>query len=336
MRQLGDDYVARPRSLAVPGRLRESGYEILARRGHPPDALLTSKEINKALFGGQNAKLIPVKKTYHAGHQKAVAHVLLREFTRRSGTIIFNAKKVRLASDPLLNGNGELEPVHVQPTQYFDTRITNDSISLALRSARSRNDVFNGHEFCFPGKSIPECSESPCANQVGASTLAVTSDGYLVITEQGQGSAVAPGQLTSSGSGSADWRDAQGRTDLQAFVTGFAGRELMEECGLTRADIEWLKIIGYGRLLYRGGLPQFFCLAKLRCEFASIRVTRSEQLLTNRHLRVNCGAHPLNADAIRDAIVNLGKTVATITPPLWWNVSLLSHIQEEDLSADLR
>jgi len=334
LRRLDDDSTIRPRTLTISKRLGDSGYEVLTRHGHPSDALLTSRDINKALFSGtQKPSFIANRESYHAGHTAAVAQVLLKEFTSRSGTVIFNAKKVRISSEPLLDGNGTLAAVHVQPTRYFDTLMTNDSLSSALRSESSHSDVFNGHDFCFPNRTIPECSESSCANQVGASTLAVTADGYLVITEQGRQSNIAPGQLNSSGSGSADWRDTQGCTDLQSFVKNFAGRELAEECGLKPEDIEWLKIIGYGRLLYRGGLPQFFCLARLRCDFSSLRVTRPEQLLTNRHLQVYCGAYPLHGKAVRDAVTKLAKTVGTISTPLWWNLALLSQVQEEGLQA---
>jgi hypothetical protein len=332
LRRLDDDSMTRPKSLAVSGRLRKSGYEVLTRPGHPSDALLTSRDVNRALLGGaQSPVLIAGSATYHAGHPAAVAQVLLKEFTSRSGTVLFNAKKVRISSEPLLDDRGMLTAVDVQATRYFDTLITNDSLSFALWSKRNHSDVFNGHEFCFPNRTIPECSESPCTNQVGASTLAVTADGYLIITEQGRQSNIAPGHLTSSGSGSADWRDIQGQTDLQEFVKNFAGRELLEECGLRREDIEWLRIIGYGRFLYRGGLPQFFCLAKLRCEFSSIRVTRSEKPLTNRHLKVDCGGYPLQGKAIRDEVNKLAKTVGAISTPLWWSLTLLSQIQEEDL-----
>lgn len=334
-RRLDDDSMTRARTLSISGRLRDSGYEILTRQGHPSDALLTSAKVNEALFSGHNSPRIIIRREiYHAGHPAAVAQILLKEFTRRAGTVIFNAKKVRIESEPLLGDGGALAAIRVQPTRYYDTLITNDSLSFALWSRRSRSDAFNGHEFCFPGRTIPECSESSCANQVGASTLAVTSDGYLVITEQGRQSNIAPGQLISSGSGSADWRDIHGCTDLQTFVTNFAGRELVEECGLKREDIEWLRIIGYGRFLYRGGLPQFFCLAKLSCEFSSINVTRPERPLTNRHLPVYRGSLPLSDNSIRNAVLKLSKTTATISPPLWWSLTLLSRVHKEDLQAE--
>jgi hypothetical protein len=333
LRYLNSDSILRPKSLGISGRLRDSGYEILTRRGHLSDALLTSKSINKALVSRtRNPNLIAHRKIYHAGHPAPVAQVLLKEFTQ-SGTVIFNAQKVRIAEEPLLDNSGMLTPVHVQRTKYFDTLITNDSLSYALWSKRNHNDVFNGHEFCFPRQIVQECSESSCANQVGASTLAVTSDGYLVITEQGRKSNKAPGELAPSGAGSADWRrDARDRTDLYTFVKDFAIRELLEECGLEHSDIEWLKIIGYGRLLDRGGLPQFFCLAKLKCEFRNIRVTRPERPLTNRHLQIYCG-YPLHGDAVRDTVVKFARSVGTISPPLWWSLTLLSQVKEEDLNS---
>ena len=112
LRRLDDDIMTRPRSLAVSERLRNSGYEVLTRQGHPSDALLTSRDINRALLGGvQSPALITHRGTYHAGHPAPVAQVLLKEFTRRSGTVIFNAKKVRIASEPLLDNSGMLTAV---------------------------------------------------------------------------------------------------------------------------------------------------------------------------------------------------------------------------------
>ncbi len=254
--------------------------------------------------------------------------MLLEEFTRRSGTVIFNAKKVRITSDPLLDESRALTAVHIQPTRYFDTLITNDSLSVVLWSERNHREVFDGSAYCFPGRTVPECSESSCANQVGASTLAITSDGFVVVTEQGRMSNIAPGQLTSSGSGSADWRDARGAAGLSHFVRRVAGRELIEECGLKPEDIEWLKILGYGRFLHRGGLPQFFCLAKLRCDYASLHVTRPERPLTNGHLKARLDGDPLNLKIIIDGAARPAKAVGAVSTSLWWNLVLLSHVQE--------
>lgn len=320
-------------ALSVPDRLVDSGYEVELKDGDPSDGLLTSESINKALFSSeQSPRLIVGGKTYHAGHSSAVARELLKARRPSPGSVFFNGKKVRIVSEPLLDNHGELTAVRVQPTRYFDTVITNNSLSLALRSRRNHSDDFNGHEFCFPDHTIPACSDSSCANQVGASTLAFTSDGCLVITEQGIRAAQNPGQLAPSGSGSADWRrDTRGRTDLRAFVKDFAGRELVEECGLKREDIEWLKIIGYGRLLFRGGLPQFFCFAKLKCEFEALSVTPSEKGLENRHWPVYCGRYPLRSDTIHNkfqAFISTG-TRGPVTSPLWWNLKLLLRTLKE-------
>ena len=331
LRRLDDD----GRALTVSDRLVNSGYKVEPREGHPSHGLLTSEEINKALFSSAQSPglIVADRKTYHAEHSGAVAQVLLKAGRPQPGVVFFNAKKVRIVSEPLLDNSGALTPVYIQPTRYFDTVITNNALPFALRSKRGHRDVFNGHENCFPDYTISECSDdSFCANQVGASTLAVTSDSYLVITEQGSKSAQGPGELAPSGSGSADWRrDTRGRADLRAFVKDFAGRELEEECGLKHEDIEWLKIIGYGRLLHRAGLPQFFCFAKLKCEYRNIEVTPQEQGLTNRHLKVDCGRNPLRGDTIRDKFNEFASTgtAGSITPSLWGNLYLLPDILEE-------
>lgn len=317
--------------LTAPPRLAASGYQILIRRDRPADALLSSMDVNRALLAGASAALEVDRQPFRADHSASVAQVLLREFTQRR-PVLFNGNKVRVASDPMLDHTGVLTSVHLQPTRYFDTLMTNDAVALGLTSHRSHREIMNGRELCFPHRTVPACEQSACANQAGASTIAVTSDDYLVITEQGPRSNIATGMLASSGSGSADWDDVDGCHDLQHFVLGFAGRELAEECGLSASDIAWLKIIGYGRLLDRGGLPQFFCLARLRCPFSKIHVARSERPLTDGHLPVDiCPTDRSYYAAIQSAIRSLRKDRHRISSSLWWNLELLSLVPAHDI-----
>ena len=317
--------------LTAPPRMAASGYEILIRKDRPADALLTSMNVNRALLAGANAALEIDRRAFRADHAAPVAQVLLREFTKRR-PVLFNGKKVRMASDPVLDHTGALASVHLQPTRYFDTLMTNDAVALRLTSHRTRREIMNGREFCFPDRMVPPCEQSACANQVGASTLAVTSDDYLVIVEQGPRANMASGMLASSGSGSADWDEIDGCHDLQHFVAGFAGRELAEECGLSASDIAWLKIIGYGRLLDRGGLPQFFCLAQLHCPLSEIHITRSERLLTDGHLPIDIRPKDRSYHAaLQAAIRSVRKDRYRIFSSLWWNLELLSLVPEHDI-----
>jgi ADP-ribose pyrophosphatase YjhB (NUDIX family) len=218
-------------------------------------------------------------------------YALLERFTRQKRTILFNGEKIRLRSDPLLAGPGELQPAAIQPTGYFDTLVTNDAVRLSV-TTRDGRTVLSGADYCFPAGVIPDCRRSRCANQFGTTALALTSDDYFVIAGQGTGNVIHPGKWTAPGSGSADWADTRGVTDLQDLIRAAAVRELAEETGLIPDGIEWIRVIGYGRLLERGGLPQFFFLARLRRSLADLRITRSERSLVDYHAQLHFGPRP--------------------------------------------
>jgi hypothetical protein len=134
-----------------------------------------------------------------------------------------------------------------------------------------------------------------------------------------------------SGSGSADWKDLDGTQDLREFVSRVATRELQEECGLAPADIAWLRVLGYGRLIARGGLPQFFCLARLSCSFRDIQVTRSERALTECHLPVDVGGDGSRYAAIQSAVTDLRRDGHRLFSSLWWALELLARLPEADV-----
>lgn len=328
------------RALSITRRMRDSDYKFLTRPAKPSDALLTSTRVNQALFQGANSQLRFEEGHFRVTHSAAVRHVLLRKYTENKSMILFNGRKIRLVSDPILSNDDAMMPTHLQQTSYFETLVTNDAISTRLMSHSGRDEAFNGRRFCYPQNEIPSCEQSPCSNQVGASTLAITSDDYLVVVEQGHRSVMAKSKLVSSGSGSADWKDIGELTDLQQLVKRFAARELIEECGLGVKDIAWLRIVGYGRLLERGGLPQFFCVAKLNCPIEKIRTTRSERGLTECHSFIDIyEGHSSHYEAIQASVKALGKENYRISSSLWWNLQLLALVPEtsiEDAFAESR
>lgn len=320
------------RLLEIPRRLADAGYEIIFRRGQPQDALLTSPQVNHALFNGSTGKFLVEPRRFRPSLPNTVAYVLLREFTQQRSVVLFNALKVRLATDLMLAPSGSLEAVKVQPTRYFDTMITNNSIGVMITSCRTRDITFDGTEACFPRHLVPVCDQSSCANQIGTSTIAVTADHYLVLVEQSRRSNLSRNLLAPSGSGSADWKDAEHISDLQQFVKRAAGRELTEECGLTETAISWMRIIGFGRILQLGGLPQFFCLAKLECLYERIKISRPERSLIDYHIKLDVyGKGQTEARAILEAIRSLRKQGHRISSSLWWNSELLERLPADSL-----
>jgi hypothetical protein len=320
------------RKVQISGPMRASGYELIQRSGVPGDALLTSERVNRALLNNASSKLSVDKHNFQAEHQpEVVGEILLDEFRKKKKTKLFNGEKVRLVSEPLMGDDGLLLPVSIQPTHYYDTLTTNDALNLSVRYGLNQNEVFNGQGFYFPDNRVPECRRSQCANQIGMSTIAFTSDHYLIIVGQREGNAFSQRLWAPSGSGSADWKDVRNFNDLQEFVKFAARRELAEECGLTVSDVAWMRVIGYGRLLHRGGLPQFFCLAMLNCSYDRVQKTRPERPFVEFH-------HPISYDhqrSYREVVSALGRELRDnsyiISSVLWYCVELLSRMSDSDL-----
>lgn len=316
----------------VSGPLRASGYELIRRTGVPGDALLTSRRVNQALLNNLSSELSIDRHAFKAEHHpEEVRAILLREFKQNKKTKLFNDKKVRLVSDPLLGDNGFLVPTRIQPTRYFDTLVTNDALNISIRYGLNQNKIFDGHEFCFRNNEVPECSLSQCANQIGMSTMALTSDHYFIIVGQKEGNAFSQRLWAPSGSGSADWKDVSNFKDLQEFIKFAARRELAEECGLAAGDVAWTRVIGYGRLLHRGGLPQFFCTAMLNCDIKKVRKTRPERHFVEYYERRYFDQQLSRREVVEALKSELEKNRFMTSSVLWYCFLLLSCMSDADL-----
>jgi len=101
---------------------------------------------------------------------------------------------------------------------------------------------------------------------------------------------------------------------------------------LTAEDIAWLRILGYGRYIQRGGLPQFFCFAKLNCSFDKIRVTRSERGLTDCHNFIDIHKRSRSHyQIIQTAVKQLRRDDHRVSSSLWWSLELLSLTPENSI-----
>src|SRR5215207_5420508 len=73
------------------------------------------------------------------------------------------------------------------------------------------------------------------------------------------------------------------RTSLSALVIPAMERELAEECGIPRSAIERTIIIGYARLLHRGGKPEYFGVSIVDFSTDRMWVAISERIFTHNH-----------------------------------------------------
>ena len=319
-----------PDGLTIAPPLRDSGYELLTRPGHPADSLLTSAAVSTALAQGAASPLLVSTTRFRAPFPPFLRYALLARFTRQKRTILFNGEKIRLRSDPLLAGPGELRPTAIQPTRYYDTLVTNDALRLNV-TTRDGRTVFSGADYCFPAGLIPDCRHSRCANQFGTTTLALTSDDHFVIAGQGQetpftpasGPRPAPVQPTGPTPG----RDRSAGPDPRRGSPR-AGRGNRPDPGRHRLD-QGHRL----RPLHRTRRPAaVLLLARLRRSLAGLRITRSERSLVDYHAQLHFGPHPPFRASVAAVRAVLLRNNARVSSSLWWCTELLSRLAEEDLS----
>jgi hypothetical protein len=192
---------------------------------------------------------------------------------------LFDSKKVRLKSDLTLESLQLNKPVRVQPTNYELSLCTNEMASQEIWSLRTGQRAFDGVSLMAHDGVLYDFSDSPCSNHIGVSTLAITLDACVVVPLQPEQSAYNGNLLVPSGSGSADWADfTQTGKTLQQLLTLAAERELIEECGLQGvSDLQMAtRIIGFARLVNRGGKPEFFGVSFLSVLSSALQSSKVE------------------------------------------------------------
>ena len=179
----------------------------------------------------------------------------------------FNGKLTRLGSDLLVDS---WDRTIVQKTRYFDGQCTHEIVYKRVSNTDSVEDNFLGEKLLLDDDDcMIELWASRCANFMGSSTIAITSDGALLVGTQGGQSMANANRLAPSGSGSVEYSDftklkaSSDANTLQNLVVRAAERELREECALPDGVGLKSHVIGYTRLLERGGKPDFFCMTRI-------------------------------------------------------------------------
>ena len=94
-------------------------------------------------------------------------------------------------------------------------------------------------------------------NYIGASTIVITKDNCLIIGKQGDYSRANAGRYAPSGSGSVNYSDLKLSNDFNSIIINAMEREFCEENNYSSNNKIKTIIIGYARLLERGGKPDF-------------------------------------------------------------------------------
>jgi hypothetical protein len=168
------------------------------------------------------------------------------------------------------------------------------------------NLVFSGRRlFVDRYNRLRSLRDSWLVNLIGISTLALTSDGKLVYTRQTKRSVGSPGLLAPSGSGALEQRDllAGSAQLLHELIIRGVERELREETNLTAGEVERSELVGFGRWISRGAMPEFAAVTLLdtsshKLDGRKVIRTEREYVAEIRTLRLNPGwdpEHPLDA-----------------------------------------
>lgn len=236
-----------------------SGYQIKTFfNGEAHEQYCISQMVNKKIITNQSMDLIQLKERFEIVDElkNFVPSILKRSFA--SDRLIFNGRLVRMASDLYL----DTQTINVQEARYFDAQCTNEIAYKIIKPTYSLDKMFYGEAVLYNTTSILyDLEKSSCANIIGASTLVVTQDHKIIIGKQGDFSRANAGRYAPSGSGSAGISDWVYQTNFFEMIKKAMEREFCEECNYPFAKLkETMKtrIIGYTRLIERGGKPDFF------------------------------------------------------------------------------
>ena len=263
---------------------------------------------------------------------------------QKSNHHLTNGSKVRLCYDPVIRPDGAVS-ITVEKTDYLSDLATAQISGSVITDIQGRV-IYNGRDyFVGSGNRLRTCEKSACSNQLGGSVLLMLLDqgtdqratsGKIVITGQGTGNLQSPGLLAPSGSGSFDWDDfvGSGRGNVHPVAYGMLRELLQETC---RIDIATLRTVdlgirffltGYGRMLHRGGKPEFYGVACMNMNYLErIGAWKSEKPFVSSHHMMEMKS--MDPRSVLDALEKFSsENAATLSHPLWMGIELFKTYLE--------
>ena len=247
-------------SLSLPKQMEENGYVIdTFHNGVTDEYYVVSDKINQHLQDGNIYNFRTLKKQFRIGQElNDMVPSILNEIFSNNRSVLFNGTLLRLAQELYLDRNS----VYLQKTHYFDTQCTNEIVYKKYRSAKEMFFIFDGGDLLAKKEEntpvLFDLDESPCSNQIGVSTLAITRDNHIIFGKQAPTSKANAGRYAPSGSGSSEFTDITGCSTLNEVLIKGMERELIEELNIPAHIPIRTSLLGYVRLLERGGKPDFF------------------------------------------------------------------------------
>lgn len=159
---------------------------------------------------------------------------------------------------------------------YYNSYITNGIYNSYLM--KSGVGTLFYHPYNATNCEITSLDHSIMSNHIGVSTLILSKDNQICLLAQQKDAAFNSMKIMPTGSGSVDYADANGLTDLRKIIINAAERELQEESSFDAEqarknglDVQ-TTLIGFYRDLSRGGKPEFCCVTKVPVHHKEISI----------------------------------------------------------------
>jgi hypothetical protein len=144
-----------------------------------------------------------------------------------------------------------------------------DGYSLTVERALFSDGVKSNYAMDGPGQlrpllqreypeRLPPLHDARLSNGIGTAVIVLDAEGKPYLPRRAPKQAVFPGGFHCTASGETVWT---GATDFASLFTANICRELEEEAGLARADLDWIRPLALCREFLRGGKPQLFFAA---------------------------------------------------------------------------
>jgi hypothetical protein len=152
----------------------------------------------------------------------------------------------------------------VQPCPYSDGVKSNYAMDGPGELRESLRDEY--------GRRLPPLDDRRLSNGIGTAIVVFDAAGRPYLPRRAPRQSVFPGGYHCTASGEAVWRD--GELAFDRLFTENICRELEEEVGLTRADLECIRPVAFCREFLRAGKPQFFFAARTSLSDAELQSRR--------------------------------------------------------------
>ena len=267
--------------------------------GHNDELYLDSKKFNDTLRKGSKIEIIQIKRNYELPDDvKELVPAIMKNAFRNS-RLMFNGKLLRQANHIRLQD----KKVVLQPVSYYAGQCSHEIVYKEFILPGDIGASFSGKcLLCNEENQLIDMDYSPSANFLGASTIVLTKDMRIIIGKQAEYSAANKGRFAPSGSGSVDFADIKKVTQyynkkkdeltFNELIQYAMEREFCEECSYqlkqSKKKMSTL-LIGYARLLERGGKPDYFGISYLDEDVSVLQnyIRKSEYGLVSRMLTIH-------------------------------------------------